>query len=56
MGILFSAWTVLVALVFFGIVVWVLLEKKENFDAAARIPFEEDDAPILEGNEEEKHG
>ncbi len=55
MGILFSAWTVLVALVFFGIVVWVLREKKENFDEAARIPFE-DDISHLDENKEEGHG
>lgn len=52
MSILFSAWTVLVALVFIGIVIWVLSEKKENFDAAARIPFEEDEP--LEGNKEDR--
>jgi cbb3-type cytochrome oxidase subunit 3 len=55
MGILFSAWTVLVALVFFGIVVWVLREKKENFDEAARIPFAEDSSQLDE-NKEESHG
>ena len=54
MSILFSAWTVLVALVFFAIVIWVLRENKENFDEAARIPFE-DDAPQLD-NKEEIHG
>ena len=42
MSILFSAWTVLVAVVFLGIVIWVFREKKENFDKAANIPFEED--------------
>ncbi len=56
MSLLFSAWTVLVALVFFGIVIWVFREDKENFDAAARIPFEEDEAPLLEGNLEDKNG
>jgi cbb3-type cytochrome oxidase subunit 3 len=56
MGILFSAWTVLVALVFFAIVVWVLRENKENFDEAARIPFEEDAEPHLDQNKEEIHG
>ena len=55
MSILFSAWTILVALVFFGIVVWVFLEKKENFDKAANIPFEEDDEPASIGKEEENH-
>jgi cbb3-type cytochrome oxidase subunit 3 len=56
MGILFSAWTVFVALVFLGIVIWVFREKKENFDAASRIPFEEDDAPSVEENKENSHG
>lgn len=55
MAILFSAWTVLVALVFFAIVIWVLREKKENFDEAARIPFE-GDSPQLDENKEESHG
>lgn len=54
MGILFSAWTVLVALVFLGIVVYVFMEKKAHFDEAARIPLEEDDAPPTAlGNEPE---
>lgn len=54
MGILFSAWTVLVALVFLGIVVYVFMEKKAYFDEAARIPLEEDDAPPAAlGNEPE---
>ncbi len=54
MSVLFSAWTVLVAIVFFGIVVWVFIEKKEKFDQAANIPFEEDE-PTLLGKEEENH-
>ena len=55
MGILFSAWTVLVALVFFAIVIWVLRENKENFDEAARIPLD-DDSPLQDNNKEEIHG
>ncbi|MBL1143117.1 MAG: cbb3-type cytochrome c oxidase subunit 3 [Proteobacteria bacterium] len=54
MSILFSAWTILVALVFLGVVIWVFRENKENFDAAARIPFEEDDL-LLESNKEDTH-
>ncbi len=42
MSLLFSAWTVLVALVFLGVVIYVFMEKKEHFDEAARIPLEED--------------
>lgn len=40
MSILFSAWTVIVAIVFFGIVFWVL--KQKNFDEAANLPFDEE--------------
>lgn len=56
MGILFSAWTVLVALVFFAIVIWVLRENKENFDEAARIPFDEEETPRIDQDKEEIHG
>lgn len=45
MSLLFSAWTVLVALVFLGIVIYVFTEKKAHFDEAARIPLEEDEEP-----------
>ena len=55
MSILLSAWTVFVAVVFFGIVIWVFREKKENFDEAANIPFEEDDEPVSIGKKEENH-
>ncbi len=44
MGWLFSAWTVLVAAVFFGVVIWAWSRKrKPEFDEAARIPLEDDD-------------
>jgi cbb3-type cytochrome oxidase subunit 3 len=56
MSILFSAWTVLVAVVFFAIVIWVLRGDKENFDEAARIPFEESETPAMLGEEEKNHG
>ena len=56
MSLLFSAWTVLVALVFLGIVVYVFMGKKEDFEEAARIPLEEDDDLITERNKEDKHG
>ena len=48
MSLLFSMWTVLVAVVFLGIVVWVFMENKEEFDKAAQIPFEETDEPLIE--------
>jgi cbb3-type cytochrome oxidase subunit 3 len=54
MSILFSAWTVLVAIVFLAIVIWVFRENKENFDEAARIPFEEDKNTSLD--KEKDHG
>lgn len=57
MSLVFSAWTVFVALFFLGVVIWVFREKKETFDEAARIPFEEDDAPSSKSIEEEhNHG
>lgn len=57
MDILFSMWTVLVAVVFIAIVIWVLREDKENFDEAAQIPFEETDEPLTEKESmENNHG
>jgi cbb3-type cytochrome oxidase subunit 3 len=57
MSILFSAWTVLVAVFFVGIVIWVLRADKTEFDEAANIPFEEDEFLSLEEEKEEnKHG
>lgn len=53
MSLLFSAWTVLVALVFLGIVIYVFMEKKAHFDEAARIPLEEDDEPLAERGDEQ---
>ena len=47
MGLLFSLWTVLVAIIFFAIVIWVLRENKDEFDKAAQIPFEESDEPQM---------
>ena len=43
------------ALVFLGIVVYVFMGKKEDFEEAARIPLEEDH-PIKEQDKEDKHG
>ncbi|MFT5397165.1 MAG: cbb3-type cytochrome oxidase subunit 3 [Gammaproteobacteria bacterium] len=57
MSLLFSMWTVLVAIVFLGIVVWVFLGNKEEFDAAAQIPLEETDEPLIEEDSRGKsHG
>lgn len=50
-------WTVFVAVLFIGIVIWVLREDKENFDEAAQIPFEETDEPLMEKESmENNHG
>lgn len=54
MSLLFSMWTVLVAVVFLGIVIWVFMENKEEFDKAAQIPFEETDEPLIEADSKEE--
>jgi len=57
MSLLFSMWTVFVAVLFLGIVIWVLREDKENFDEAAQIPFEETNKPLTEKESmENNHG
>jgi cbb3-type cytochrome oxidase subunit 3 len=58
MSLLFSMWTVLVAVVFVSIVIWVLRQDKAEFDEAAQIPFEETDEPLLKEKEsgENNHG
>lgn len=45
-GIIQGAWTLIVMVLFVGIVVWAWSgRQKQDFDAAAHIPFEDDDAP-----------
>lgn len=45
MNWIFSAWTVLVCVIFLGVVLWALGgARAAEFDAAARIPLEDDDA------------
>jgi len=56
MSLLFSAWTVLVAIIFLGIVIWVFWVNKEEFDKAAQIPFEENNEPLIEELKENDHG
>ena len=54
---LHSWWTVVLLVVFVGIVVWAWSGKrKADFDEAARIPFEEDDAPPVGRREENGRG
>ncbi|HDN27845.1 MAG TPA: cbb3-type cytochrome c oxidase subunit 3 [Thioploca sp.] len=47
-----SVWTILVMVIFFGIVVWAYSRKrKPEFDEAARLPLDDDDsveATVLE--------
>ncbi|MGD2056379.1 MAG: cbb3-type cytochrome c oxidase subunit 3 [Gammaproteobacteria bacterium] len=53
-----SIWTVVVMLVFFGIVLWAWSGKrKQQFDEAANIPFREDvSAPTASTDKENSHG
>lgn len=56
MSIILSAWTVIVFVIFIAITIWAWSGKnKENFDAAARIPFDEDDE-IGKDNEDINNG
>ena len=49
MGNLFSAWTVLAAVVFLGITVWALgAARKSEFDEAARMPLDDDETDQIE--------
>ena len=50
-GVLHSAWTVLLVIVFIGIVVWAYGRKrKADFEEAARLPLDDD------ASEESRHG
>ena len=53
-----SIFTVIVMVVFVGIVLWAWSGKrKQQFDEAANIPFHEDaPAPIASTNKENSHG
>ena len=43
MSVIFSVWTVVVLILFIGIVLWAWSGRnKERFDAAARLPFDEE--------------
>lgn len=54
MSTVFSIWTVVVAVLFLGIVIWVWSGRnKSKYDAAAQIPFTED-TDVNNGNGE-KH-
>ncbi|HSG11009.1 MAG TPA: cbb3-type cytochrome c oxidase subunit 3 [Gammaproteobacteria bacterium] len=53
-----TIWTVVVMVLFFGIVIWAWSGKrKERFEEAANIPFAEDDMiPVNKKTEEKTHG
>ena len=56
MTTLLSLWTVLVLIVFLGIVIWACNDKnKAAFDAAARIPID-DDEQDPGSSEEDRNG
>ena len=49
MGTILSIWTVLVLVIFLAIVIWAWSSSnKSAFDAAARIPFEDDEQMLRE--------
>ena len=55
MGLIHSVWTVLLVILFLGIVFWAFSgRRKQSFDAAARIPLENDDVPDVSGGK--RHG
>jgi cytochrome c oxidase cbb3-type subunit 4 len=52
-----SVWTLVVLVMFVGIVIWAWSGKrKQEFDEAANIPFDEDDKPAATTSKENSHG
>jgi cytochrome c oxidase cbb3-type subunit IV len=54
-----SVWTVVVTVLFVGIVIWAWSGKrKDRFDEAANLPFDDDDAKIAANtlSKENTHG
>ena len=52
-----SVWTVVVLVLFVGIVIWAWSSKrKQEFDEAANIPFHEDDTSAEKTSKENSHG
>ncbi len=51
MGLIHSVWTVLLVVLFLGIVFWAWSgRQKARFDAAARAPLEDDATPKVSGD------
>ena len=58
MSLILSIWTVVVFVIFIGIVFWAYSSKrKEGFDEAARLPLEDlnDDGNLSDSSLTEKH-
>ena len=52
-----SVWTVVVLVLFVGIVIWAWSGKRmQEFDEAANIPFHEDDTSAEKTSKEKPHG
>jgi cytochrome c oxidase cbb3-type subunit 4 len=52
-----SVWTLVVLVLFVGIVIWAWSSKrKQEFDEAANIPFHEDDTSAEKTSKENSHG
>ena len=52
-----SVWTLVVLVLFVGIVIWAWSGKrKQEFDEAANIPFHEDDTSAEKTSKENSHG
>jgi cytochrome c oxidase cbb3-type subunit 4 len=50
-----SIWTVLLLILFIGIVIWAFSSRrKKRFDAAARMPLEEEDSVPVRPSREKK--
>ena len=50
-------WTLVVLVLFVGIVIWAWSGKrKQDFDEAANMPFDEDDMPAEKTSKENPHG
>ena len=49
MSTFFTAWTVIVAIIFSGVTAWAMSSaRKSEFDEAARIPLDDDETDKLE--------
>lgn len=56
-AIFHSIWTVLMLILFIGIVFWAYSSRRQRaFDEAARLPLEEEDFVPGPASEEKKHG